>query len=178
MLEITRAYPQIAAVAGDLIVKNMDVPGAQDLAERLKKTLPPELQDKEGGEQLPPQVQAQMTQMNQMIEMLTQQLDAANDKNERERMKLESEERIALKKLEVELEIETAKLDQRDSQAMLQAEIAQINDRLNLIGVNEEINFETDPQMNGAMGASPLEAQTTPQQFTGELPPGPDMEGN
>ena len=60
----------------DLLVKNLDWPGADELAERLKKTIPPELQDEEE-QQIPPQVQQAMQQMEQAIkerEQMIQQL--------------------------------------------------------------------------------------------------------
>ena len=47
MQAILQAAPQLMEVAGDLLVKNLDWPGADELAERLKKTIPPELQDEE-----------------------------------------------------------------------------------------------------------------------------------
>ena len=47
MQAILQAAPQLMQVAGDLLVKNLDWPGADELAERLKKTIPPELQDEE-----------------------------------------------------------------------------------------------------------------------------------
>ena len=37
MIELTRAIPGIGEVAPDIIVANLDVPGAQETAERLKK---------------------------------------------------------------------------------------------------------------------------------------------
>ena len=64
MQAILQAAPQLMQVAGDLLVKNLDWPGADELAERLKKTIPPELQDEEE-QQIPPQVQQAMQQMEQ-----------------------------------------------------------------------------------------------------------------
>jgi predicted NBD/HSP70 family sugar kinase len=47
MMQFVQAFPQAAEVAGDLIAKNMDWPGADEMGERLKKTLPPGLVDDE-----------------------------------------------------------------------------------------------------------------------------------
>lgn len=41
LMQFVQAMPQAAQVAGDLIAKNMDWPGADELGERLKKLLPP-----------------------------------------------------------------------------------------------------------------------------------------
>jgi hypothetical protein len=44
MIELVRAYPQVAPIIGDLLAKNLDWPGADEIAERLQKLLPPQLQ--------------------------------------------------------------------------------------------------------------------------------------
>lgn len=110
MLEIVRAYPQLAQYAGDLLVKNMDWPGAQDFAERLKKTIPPEMLETDEKVKIPPQVQQEMTQMQQMIEQLTTQLNQANEAIDKDKFKIESNERIKLRELETKVEIERANL--------------------------------------------------------------------
>jgi hypothetical protein len=43
MLEFIQAVPQAASVAGDLVARNMDWPGADEIAERLRRTLPPQI---------------------------------------------------------------------------------------------------------------------------------------
>jgi Phage P22-like portal protein len=45
MLQLTKAYPQLVQIAGDIIVGAMDFPDHERLAERIKKTLPPGLAD-------------------------------------------------------------------------------------------------------------------------------------
>jgi len=66
--------PQLWAVAGDLFVKNMDWPGAQEMATRFAKTIDPKLMS--DGEQSPAlqaaqqQIQAMGQQMDQLVGML------------------------------------------------------------------------------------------------------------
>ena len=180
MLDVIKAYPQLAQFAGDLFVKNMDWPGAQEFADRIKKTLPPNLVDdqKNKAQEIPPQVQAQMQQMGQMVEQLTAKLHEAHDALDQKSLELESKERIELKKLEVSLEIERAKLDQKDSLALLNAEIASINQRLQLINYDQPIENESqnfEPNADGAQGADPAMEQ---QNLTGEASPGLPMGPN
>lgn len=82
MTELASKNPLLLQVAGDIVMKAYDFPFSDQLAERLKKTLPPELQeDKKGA--LPPEAQAQMQQMGQLIEQLTQALHASQDEMEK-----------------------------------------------------------------------------------------------
>lgn len=52
MMEFVRVFPQAAGLIGDLLAKNLDWPGADQVAERLKSMLPPQAQG-----QIPPMVQ-------------------------------------------------------------------------------------------------------------------------
>ena len=70
MVELLRAYPAIAPIIGDLIAKNLDWPGADEIAERLKSMLPPPAK---GG--LPPEVQKIMEEGKAMIAKLQQEND-------------------------------------------------------------------------------------------------------
>ena len=51
MMEAVQVWPDLMGIAGDLVAKAQDWPGADKLAERLKKTIPPHLlgEDEEGG---------------------------------------------------------------------------------------------------------------------------------
>lgn len=57
MLQMIQAAPQTFPLIGDLLVRSLDWPGADEIAERLKKMLPPPLQDQPQGmpgEMMPP----------------------------------------------------------------------------------------------------------------------------
>lgn len=68
MMELLRVFPQAAPLIGDLIAKKLDWPGADEIAERLKKMLPPQVMGEDGG--LPPQIKQFIEQGKQMIELL------------------------------------------------------------------------------------------------------------
>jgi hypothetical protein len=53
MLQFIQAVPQAASVAGDLITRNMDWPGADEIADRLKRMLPPQVTGETPGETPP-----------------------------------------------------------------------------------------------------------------------------
>jgi hypothetical protein len=64
MMQMVQSHPEIMQVAGDLIVKNLDWAGADSIAERMKKMLPPQLQEQE--QKQDPQLEQATQQMNQM----------------------------------------------------------------------------------------------------------------
>lgn len=139
MLSLTQSYPRVAEAAGDLMIKNMDWPGAQEIAERVKKTIPPEITsgDGESGEkQVPPQVQAQMQQMNVMIEQLTQKLNESQDVIKNKTLELQSKERIEYAKIEADMRKELLKISANDYLAEFDAEIQQLDQKQKLENQN------------------------------------------
>ena len=72
MSQILQSNPQLWSVAGDLFIKNMDWPGAQEMAERFKKILDPKVLSE--GDQSPEMMAAQQ-QMQAMTEELNRMTD-------------------------------------------------------------------------------------------------------
>jgi Na+/phosphate symporter len=73
MSQILQGNPNLWAVAGDLFVKNMDWPGAEEMAARLAKTIDPKLlsdQDDPALQAANQQIEAMGKEMEQMHQML------------------------------------------------------------------------------------------------------------
>lgn len=108
MMDAVQVFPQMMQVAGDLVAKAQDWPGAEDLAARLRKTIPPELlegeKDGDGnaiqGPQVPPQVQQQMAEGQALI---------AEQQKELEGLKSEYDLKIAKLKID-EMNAETQRI--------------------------------------------------------------------
>jgi Phage P22-like portal protein len=94
MMDAIQVFPQLMQIAGDLVVKAQDWPGADQLAERLQKTIPPqyltpEEQQANGG---PPPVPPEVIQQMQMA---IQQLQQENTQ-------LKLDKTLEFKKLEIQ----------------------------------------------------------------------------
>ena len=74
MIQMLQVDPQLMQQAGDLVFRNMDFPGADIIADRLAAANPlAQIDDKSD---VPPQVQMQLAQSQQVIEQLQKQLQA------------------------------------------------------------------------------------------------------
>lgn len=73
MMALVQSYPPIMQVAGDILLRNMDWPFAQEIAQRLKVMLPPAIQKLDAGDpsQQLQQMQQQMQQMQQQLQLLS-----------------------------------------------------------------------------------------------------------
>jgi len=113
----------IMQVAGDLVWKSQDFPLAEEFSERYKKlpTIAPLLDDK-GKQEIPPQAQAQMQEMQQQLQMLDQaiqgmeqELSQTQDKQRQAELKAQMEESKRIKAetenyvLKAEKQLETGK---------------------------------------------------------------------
>lgn len=169
MLDFIKINPGIALALGDLIVKNMDFKDSAEIAARLRKLQPPALQD-DSKKDIPPEVQAQMTQMAQVIEQLTAKLYESTQVITTKSLELESKERIEFAKIEKDYQIELLKANDQTAMAQIQAQIIELNQRLAMVGMNEPIPF-TDFSESG-----PEQAVIPQNQPTGGLTPGLPME--
>ena len=90
MAQVLQGNKELMAVMGDLYFEMLDVPGADAISERLKKTLPPGLAEPEEGEDQGPMVQTpqgpvpveaagqMLAQMGQQIQEMQEQLQKAD----------------------------------------------------------------------------------------------------
>lgn len=91
MMDLIKAFgPEAAKLLGDLVAKNLDLPGADEIAKRLQALLPPELRDAQGN--VPPEMQQQMQQMGQAIQQLQQALAEAQSTKDLDARKVGVEE--------------------------------------------------------------------------------------
>ncbi|MFC3070522.1 portal protein [Phenylobacterium soli] len=67
MIELIRAYPQAAPLIGDLLAKNLDWPGADEIAARLQAMLPAQLKGGSAEAQQLQAAQGQLTQLGQAL---------------------------------------------------------------------------------------------------------------
>lgn len=88
MMEYIRVNPASSGLLGDLLAKNLDWPGADEIATRLKTMLPPQLQGQNPQLQ---QAQQQMQQLQQALAQAQQQLQAVEADKARDTRKLEIE---------------------------------------------------------------------------------------
>ena len=170
MMAFVQADPAVLQVAGDLIVRNLDWPGADEIAKRMQAMLPPQIQqtmkaeEDDGQPKVDPQVEQQMNQMADMVEHLTQELQNANakvgsdeDKLDIERFKAQTDRMKVIADIETKASLTDAQLHQL-ALANLQSTLAMGN-----TGETEDFD-DADEQETEAMPQQPPEMAQQPQQ--------------
>ena len=94
MSMLLQSNPQLWSVAGDLFIKNMDWPGAQEMAARFAKIIDPKVME---GEDQSPEMQAAKMQ----LDMLTQELNRVVGMLQRVEQSMEAQE-LQIKAYEAE----------------------------------------------------------------------------
>lgn len=104
MMEAVQVFPQMMEVAGDLVAKAQDWPGAEELSERLRKLIPPHLlSEKERAEMGDTgvnmqQIMQQQAQMQEQMAAGLQELQKLKEEN----LTLKTKAEIEARKLEIE----------------------------------------------------------------------------
>ena len=164
LVQFVQAYPNVFPMIGDLLAENMDWPGAKQVAARLKKSLPPHLQDDLDPSQIPPQVQAKMqaveNQLKQVMEAYQQTKQALDTDQAKQNAQVQiKQSELAAKAAEQERDLQAklqleeikqqgesartlAKIEQGRASELLQAEIQRLD---NMIARNlDQSNREQD----------------------------------
>lgn len=93
MIEFSRVNPQASALISDLIAKNLDWPGAQEISERFKAMLPPQITGENPQiQQLQQALQQTQQQAQQILVQMQQQIeDLKTDKSiDAEKVKIDA----------------------------------------------------------------------------------------
>lgn len=158
--ELAARNPQLMQIAGDLIMRAQDFPYADKLAERLAKTLPPELQDEKEGQGKQDPAMQQLAQQN---DLMAQELQASADKIE----ELQGEQEWKLKELTVKAyEAETKRISALGtgmSPEQVQALVMQtlqsaLTTPAPAQGIQEDI-YEEDQEEKQEMPPDPMQQQ-------------------
>ena len=143
MSQVLQGNPALWAVAGDLFVKNMDWPGAQEMSERLRKTIDPKIL---ADDDKSPELQAAEKQIEEMGGMLQQMQGALKN---------------------VEQSIEAQEMRTKQFEAQIKAYDAETK-RISVMRAGmtpEQIQDTIDGTIDAAMQTGDLAPQTlTPQQ--------------
>jgi hypothetical protein len=158
MTAMTQANPELWSVIGDQLVKNMDWPGADEMAERLKLTLRPEVQasiNEKSGKPDPAQLELQVKQMSEQIKAMGTALENADKQlTEIEGDKSIEKANLKLKEREVDIKAyaEETKRMQMKNTATMAAKTS------NAMQDDETPEFEADEE-TGEIEAKPNQTQ-------------------
>jgi Phage P22-like portal protein len=131
--QLVQAQPQLLQVLGDVLFRNSDMAGADEISERFKKLLPPPLQEQQGQPQVPPQFQAAMQQLGQQHDALVQQLHAVMDQLESKNADLELKRYTVDQQERTKREIALAQLNSGEALRLLENDLAAVKHQLDMM---------------------------------------------
>lgn len=137
MIQLSQANPQLMQIAGDLMIRNMDWPGSEEIADRLKLMLPPQIaqaEQKEEGQS--PEVQAIMAQAQQAMQQRDEQIQQAEQMiqqmgQELQQLKSQADNKqmdnqIKQSGMEIDAQLKQFELQLKDREAMIKEQELQI----------------------------------------------------
>lgn len=146
--ELFQAHPEVFQIIGDLYFEHMDMPGAKQIAERLKKVLPPNLQDQDPAS--PASAQAKAAQLEQQIQQMNQALQEAQQAVQTDQAKQQGA--ITIKQMDIDFQREKLAVESETKLAV--AELGAKVDRIALfleerarLGVEQEAERGREHEM-------------------------------
>lgn len=141
LTEFGRSWPDLLQLGGDIIFRNSDVPGADELADRIKRSLPPELvaEDEEGRWKMPPMVKRKMDALSKQHEELTARLNETEELLRTKRLELESKERIAGWQVQRDLILADMKDGGEQAREVLRQTVSELDRRMDQLRADEPV---------------------------------------
>jgi hypothetical protein len=130
MLTLTQANPSLFGLIGDLMVKNMDWPGAEEISRRLQAMLPPQIQQvNQAGDKADPQLLQAEQAMNQLAQQMEHMSAEIQDLRQKKLLEIQKMERewydAQTNRMKADVEVMKANLDINRQAAMDAAMIMQ-----------------------------------------------------
>jgi len=149
----------LKAIAGDLMFKAMDLPYSEEIAERIRVMLPPQIQQQlTEGKQVPPEAQAMMAQVKQAMQMVEQQAQALQQAG----AELQKEQAGVQ---QGKAEVQTALANLKAQQAQFEAEVAKQMAALTTKDA-QLTSHEARLQVAEAQAGAQMEVETKESEFT------------
>lgn len=124
MVQVLQGNPELMQIIGDLAFKNMDWPGADEIAERLKKMLPPQLQEQDENGEPNGQPNAEAMAMIEQLKAALQEAQVAAEGKQQE---------LALKAEEVKVKQFDAETKRIQVEGTLAAQSEEMDQKLNVL---------------------------------------------
>ena len=150
MMEMVRIFPQAAPLIGDLIAKNLDWPGADEIAQRLTAMLPPAAQGKN------PQVE----QMNQQLMQMQTVIQQGGQKLQ------EMEQQLKSKDAEAAIEAERVRIEAfnaETSRLQAQAKLMESQAKSAEMHANASVNTDVGALMQQITAMQAMQMSHTPK---------------
>lgn len=170
MAQLLQGNPQLWAVAGDLFIKNMDWPGAEEMAERFAKTIDPKLmQDSDDQDPALVAAQQQMQAMDQEMQQMSQMLQNVNKSIEmQEQRRKDYEAEIKAFQAETQrISAVSAGMTPDQIQEIVMGTLHAMMDSGDLAMAGEQMRQGVQPEM------PPMQQEMMPEQMPPQMQPMP-----
>lgn len=175
IMALVGAYPELVHICGDLMIGQMDIPLAKEIAERVKRTIPPNILgdgDGDDPEANLARVQGELQQLMQQHDESTQQLQQAVEiiktkkietQGKAEIAKMQDDAKIQIVKIQTAAQVEVAGLTNKLELAKIDFQRWQLlHDSAHDVG-QQAVDHEHEKEMQQASAAQAQQSQESDQ---------------
>lgn len=161
MVTMIQAHPELMNVIGDLMVKNMDWPGAEEISKRLHMILPPpilEAEQKASMDKMPPEMQQAIQQFDMALKQKDQMLQQAG-----QQLQMIAAENEKLKMAKDKADLRTQEFEVDGARVLLQKDFELAQERLKNQEQAATTRVNEAHSQNMEMMQSTMQPMETPQ---------------
>jgi hypothetical protein len=135
LLQLINSYPNAAPIISDLLVKNMDWPGAAEISARLRRTVPSNIrtEGEGGGPAVPPDVVKHIQDLTQQVQELTTKLQSkqyeVDKKFDADMVRIDSNDRAVILQEETKRMVADMKANIEKASSMMEQSISDLDSR-------------------------------------------------
>jgi hypothetical protein len=141
MQQLAQGNPQSFPLFADIMFRSSDMAGGDELAERFHAMLPPQLQKKDGQDELPPQAKAAMVQAQQQVQALQGELSRLNMERDAKHLEHQGKMEEIQAKSQADMALEDKKL-------LTQITVAEINTKAQILSEREAALNDLEAQLH------------------------------
>ena len=167
MQQVLQASPDLIHIIGDVFFRNSDLAGADQIAERLHKMLPPPLQD--NNEEMPPQAQAAVAQAQQQMQLTQAELQKLQFEKAAKTAEQEGKMKQIMMQSQADMDLEKLKLENQLAVAEINTKAQMSSERMSFVedlwkqfhGQSHEVAMAAMQQQDQASQQQQLQQQQT-----------------
>ena len=149
LMEIVKAEPALLNLIGDILFRNMTFDGSNEIADRLKANIPPNILAASSQDNGDDQIKVQMAQMQQALQQAQQQMQQLQQQNQQ--LMQEKQSKVAEIQEKAHADVFQKELDHKHEKDMLQMKINATTADIAHKTIAEEDVLETNFELENKM---------------------------
>lgn len=172
LLELFKVLPGLAEIGADIVLENSEQPAAQQLAKRVKASLPPQFQDQDDPAMELPRLTSENAQLKQLLEKANSAVQAMAETISMKKLEIDGKVQVAFIQAHAQLSKIAAELGSETNRAVFDAEYNRFSGAIDHLNQMMVSSAQHDQALEQQAAGAASEAAITKQKIDAAPKPG------